>query len=182
MFSVTVGCEPPSEIEAGLGRPLHELFQTVDPEPIASASIGSRASASPNVSAAWRIRHFQRLPGTKLLSDKFRELSDNILKRTYEEKFVIHKKIEISKRLVTHYPTDSLHQATKKIKIKNIKRFRLLSNPSEKWLSQIDRELRSVEMKYGHDEAVAWSPRWYHDIMKNQEFREEMNDRLKQCR
>ena len=29
-----------SEIESGLGRPLHEVFQTIDPEPIASASIG----------------------------------------------------------------------------------------------------------------------------------------------
>lgn len=29
-----------SEIEAGLGRPLHELFDSIDPEPIASASIG----------------------------------------------------------------------------------------------------------------------------------------------
>ena len=29
-----------SEIEAGLGRPLHELFEHIDAEPIASASIG----------------------------------------------------------------------------------------------------------------------------------------------
>ena len=29
-----------SEIETGLGRPLHELFQTIEPEPIAAASIG----------------------------------------------------------------------------------------------------------------------------------------------
>ncbi|MEM9520123.1 MAG: AarF/ABC1/UbiB kinase family protein [Actinomycetota bacterium] len=29
-----------SEIEAGLGRPLHELFDSIDPTPIASASIG----------------------------------------------------------------------------------------------------------------------------------------------
>ena len=34
-----------SEVEAGLGRPLHELFQTIDPEPIASASIGTGPSS-----------------------------------------------------------------------------------------------------------------------------------------
>jgi predicted unusual protein kinase regulating ubiquinone biosynthesis (AarF/ABC1/UbiB family) len=48
-----------SEIEAGLGRPLHELFETIDPEPIASASIGQvhRATALDGRPVAVKVQY-----------------------------------------------------------------------------------------------------------------------------
>ncbi|MEM9463970.1 MAG: AarF/UbiB family protein [Actinomycetota bacterium] len=48
-----------SEIESGLGRPLHELFQTISPEPIASASIGQvhRATTTDGREVAVKVQY-----------------------------------------------------------------------------------------------------------------------------
>lgn len=112
--------------------------------------------------------------------EKLIEEGEHILLKRYEEKFLMEKEIEISDKIPVSYPQGSKQSGIQKVKIKDIKVFRLLTKPTVKWLKTIEEGNKRLEIKYGYSEANMMKSGWYHDIMKNQRSRNSINNKLKE--
>lgn len=103
---------------------------------------------------------------------EIKENGDSLLTRYYKESFKLHKKFPIYQSLPNSLYVGYDSTLSKKIiEVDKIASFELLEDPQQKWLDLIE-EARKERQKVEDTWEDYNEPVWYHDVMKNEEYRE----------